>query len=197
MNLAGSYLYKDILAYSDIKKPQVLDKLLRALAFQMGSEVKYTELAGIIGINKDTVQKYIDILEKSYVIFRLESFSRNRRNEIKHSRKVYFYDNGIRNTIIGDFKPLSLRQDKGALWENFIVSEKLKQNKYRNTFARMYFWRSTTKQEIDLIEEKDGKIYAYEIKWRSKKAKFPLSFTSFYDAECQEINRENFQDYIT
>ena len=145
-NLVNSYLYRDILAFSDIRKPEILEQLLQALALQIGSEVNYNELSQLIGVNKITVQKYIDILEKGYIIFRINSFSRNIRNEIKRNRKIYFLDNGIRNMIIGDFKPLNLRIDKGALWENFLVSERRKQNIYKNTFAKMYFWRTQQQQ---------------------------------------------------
>ncbi|MEI6092012.1 MAG: ATP-binding protein, partial [bacterium] len=151
MNLVNSYLYRDLLAFTEIRRPEVLEKLLQALALQMGSEVNYNELAQLIGINKITVQKYIEILEKGYVVFRLNSFSGNLRNEIKQNRKIYFYDNGIRNMIIGNFTPLDLRQDKGTLWENFLISERLKQNKYKQTFAKMYFWRTKQQQEIDFV----------------------------------------------
>lgn len=138
-NLVSSYLYRDILAFSEIRKPEILDNLLLALALQVGSEVNFNELAQTLGINKITVQKYIDILEKGYIVFRLNSFSRNLRNEIKRNRKVYFYDNGIRNMIIGNFNQLKLRTDVGSLWVNFLISERVKQNIYKNTFARMYF----------------------------------------------------------
>ncbi len=157
-NLVNSYLYRDILAFSDIRKPEVLEKLLQALALQIGSEVNYNELSRLVGINKTTVQKYIDILEKGYVVFRLNGFDRNIRNEIKRNRKIYFYDNGVRNMIIGNFSSLDLRMDKGALWENFLISERRKQNLYKNTFAKMYFWRTKQQQEIDFVEEKDGRL---------------------------------------
>ncbi|MGV8134789.1 MAG: ATP-binding protein [Mangrovibacterium sp.] len=195
-NLVTSYLYRDILAFSDIRKPEVLDQLLQALALQMGSEVNYNELSQLIGVNKITVQNYIDILEKGYIVFRLNSFSRNLRNEIKQNRKIYFYDNGIRNMIIGDFKPLNLRLDKGALWENFLVSERLKQNTYKDTFARIYFWRTQQQQEIDFVEEKEGEITAFEFKWKDKKAKFPQKFLDAYNANGFVIDRDNFRDFV-
>ena len=160
-NLVNSYLYRDILAFSDIRKPEILEHLLQALALQMGSEVNYNELAQLLNVNKITIQKYIEILEKGYIVFRLGSFSRNLRNEIKQNRKIYFYDNGIRNMILGDFKPLNLRLDKGALWENFLVSERRKRNIYKDTFAKMYFWRTQQQQEIDFVEERNGDIYAF------------------------------------
>jgi len=196
-NLASSYLYRDILSFSEIRKPEILDNLLLALALQVGSEVNYNELAQTIGVNKITIQKYIDILEKGYIVFRLNSFSRNLRNEIKRNRKIYFYDNGIRNMIIGNFNPLKLRTDVGALWENFLISERRKQNIYKETFARMYFWRTTQQQEIDFVEEKNGKIFGFEFKWKSKsKIKLPETFTKTYDAETNIIDRNNFREFV-
>ncbi len=195
-NLVNSYLYRDILAFSDIRKPEVLDKLLQALALQMGSEVNYNELSQTVGINKITVQQYIEILEKGYIVFKLNSFSRNLRNEIKQNRKIYFYDNGIRNMIIGDFNPLDLRTDKGALWENFLVSERRKQNLYKDTFSRMFFWRTRQQQQIDFVEERNSRISGYEFKWNSKKATFPQIFTETYHAETTLITRENFRDFV-
>ena len=196
-NLVSSYLYRDILAFSEIRKPEILDNLLLALALQVGSEVNYNELAVTTGVNKITIQKYIDILEKGYIIFRLNSFSRNLRNEIKRNRKIYFYDNGIRNMIIGNFNPLRLRTDVGVLWENFLVSERRKQNIYKDTFARIYFWRTKQQQEIDFVEEKDGKIYGFEFKWKSKsKIKLPETFTKTYNAETKIIDRNNFREFV-
>lgn len=195
--LVSSYLYKDILAYGGIKKPDTLDKLVKALALQIGSEVNYNELSQLIGIDRNTVEKYITILEKGYVIFRLESFSRNVRNEIKKGRKIYFYDNGIRNTIINSMNPLQLRTDIGALWENFLISERLKQVDYTKTWPRSYFWRTTQQQEIDYIEEINQKIYAYEFKWNpNKKGKFSKTFINNYEAETRIINRKNFRDFL-
>jgi len=195
-NLVSSYLYRDILAFSEIRKPEILDNLLLALALQVGSEVNYNELAQTIGVNKITIQKYIDILEKGYIIFRLNSFSRNLRNEIKRNRKIYFYDNGIRNMIIGNFNQLDLRTDIGALWENFLISERKKENIYKDTFARMYFWRTKQQQEVDFVEEKDGKIYGYEFKWKAKKVKLPKTFTKTYKAETKIIDRNNFREFV-
>ncbi|MBW6492256.1 MAG: ATP-binding protein [Lentimicrobium sp.] len=195
-NLVNSYLYRDLLAFSDIRRPEVLEKLLQALALQMGSEVNYNELSKIVGINKLTVQKYIEILEKGYIIFKLNSFSRNLRNEIKQNRKIYFYDNGIRNMIIGNFNPLDLRVDKGALWENFLVSERRKQNLYKDTFSKMYFWRTTQQQEIDFVEESNGQIAGYEFKWKSRKSASPQKFIKTYQAQISLINKENFRDFV-
>ncbi len=195
-NLLNSYLYRDILAFSDIRKPEVLEKLLQALALQMGSEVNYNELSQRIGINKITIQKYIDILEKGYIVFRINSFSRNIRNEIKQNRKIYFYDNGIRNMIIGNFNHLDLRIDKGALWENFLISERQKQNLYKDTFAKMYFWRTKQQQEIDFVEENSGRITGFEFKWLNKKTKFPQNFMETYNAEVHVIDRNNFREFV-
>jgi len=195
-NLVNSYLYRDILAFSDIRRPEVLEKLLQALALQMGSEVNYNELSQLIGINKITVQKYIGILEKGYIVFRLNCFSRNIRNEIKQNRKIYFYDNGIRNMIIGNFNQLDLRTDKGALWENFLVSERRKQNIYKDTFAKMYFWRTKQQQEIDFVEENNGQIVGFEFKWSNKKTRFPQNFIETYKAEGHVIDRDNFREFV-
>ncbi len=197
-NLVNSYLYRDILAFSDIRKPEVLEKLLQALALQMGSEVNYNELSQLVGVNKITIQKYIEILEQGYIVFRLNSFSRNLRNEIKKSRKIYFYDNGVRNMIIGDFNPLDLRLDKGALWENFLVSERRKQNIYKDTFAKMYFWRTKQQQEVDFLEEKNGVILGYEFKWetKGKKMKLPQTFVETYNAKSFVIDTNNFRSFV-
>ncbi len=196
-NLVDSYLYRDILSYAEIRKPEVLDKLVQALALQLGSEVNYNELSQLIEVDKNTVKRYIDILEKGYVIFKLGSFSRNVRNEIKTNKKVYFYDNGVRNMIIGNFNDLSLRQDKGSLWENFLISERLKQNNYKMSLARSYFWRTRQQQEVDYVEEMGGRIYGYEFKWSSKKkVRLPKTFVEKYDAEEKLIHRKNFREFI-
>src|SRR5699024_628579 len=177
-NLAGSYLYKDILELGGIRKPDVLVKLLRALAWQVGSEVSYNELAQTVGADKVTVSSYIDLLEKSFVVFRLAPFSRNLRNEINTSRKIYFYDNGVRNMLINNLSPIQQRNDIGALWENFLMSERVKWNAYNGKRAKGYFWRNTNQAEIDYIEEEDGIISAYEFKWNPKaKVRFPKSFS--------------------
>jgi predicted AAA+ superfamily ATPase len=195
-NLVNSYLYRDVLAFSEIRKPDVLEQLLQALALQVGSEVNYNELSKLIGINKITVQKYIDVLEKGYVVFRLNSFSRNVRNEIKRNKKIYFYDNGVRNMLVANFSQLDLRVDKGALWENFLVSERRKQNLYKDTFAKMYFWRSKDQQEVDFVEDVNGKITGFEFKWQAKNTKFPKSFIEAYNAEGIRIDRSNFRDFV-
>jgi predicted AAA+ superfamily ATPase len=196
-NLVDSYLYRDVLAHAEVRKPDILAKLVQALAFQVSSEVNYNELSKLIGISKETVQRYIDILEKGYVIFRLRSFNRNLRNEIKKGRKIYFYDNGVRNAIIGDFSPVSLRKDIGALWENFLVSERMKQNAYKLTFAKPYFWRTAQQQEIDYVEQRGASLFAYEFKWNpEKKARISKTFLDNYEAKGNLINRENFRSFV-
>jgi uncharacterized protein len=196
-NLVNSYLYKDVLSYSDIRKPEVLDKLVQALALQVGSEVNYSELAQIVNVDKNTISKYIDILQKGYIIFKLGSFSRNVRNEIKTNKKIYFYDNGVRNMIIGNFNPIELRTDKGALWENFLISERLKQIEYKQSLARAYFWRTKQQQEVDFVEENSGKIFGYEFKWKKKNtAKLPKTFVESYNAESKVIDKDNFREFV-
>lgn len=196
-NLVNSYLYQDILAMGGIRRPEVLDKLVQALALQIGSEVNYSELAQIVNVDKNTVSRYIDLLEKGFIIFKLGSFSRNLRNEIKTSKKIYFFDNGIRNMVIGNFNPLSLRSDKGALWENFLISERIKQLEYKESLARSYFWRSSQQQEVDYVEDKAGQLTGYEFKWIARKGlKLPRTFTETYQAASQIIDRENFRQFV-
>ena len=195
--LATSYLYKDVLSLIGIRKPQILEKLLKALALQLGSEVSYNELSNLLEIDKATVAKYIDILEKSFIIFQLNSFSRNQRNEIKNNRKIYFYDNGIRNMIINNLNPIDMRTDKGALWENFLISERIKIQAYHNIYANNYFWRTIQKQEIDFIEESNGVINAYEFKWKSSgRNKIPKAFVENYMAIGKVIDKENFREFV-
>ncbi|MDD4741411.1 ATP-binding protein [Candidatus Falkowbacteria bacterium] len=196
-NLVSSYLYKDILSFADLRKPEVLDKLVQALALQLGSEVSYSELAQIVNVDKNTISKYIDILQKGYIIFRLGSFSRNIRNEIKTSNKIYFYDNGVRNMIVGNFSPLEIRSDKNALWENFLISERVKQIEYKQSLARIYFWRTKQLQEVDFVEEESNKITGFEFKWKKKtNVRLPKSFTETYDAESRIIDVENFREFV-
>lgn len=195
--LTSSYLYKDVLSITGIKKPELLDKLLKALALQIGSEVSYNELANLLQIDKATVSKYIDLLEKAFIVFRLNSFSRNQRNEIKNNRKIYFYDNGIRNMIVNNLNTLDLRTDKGALWENFLIAERLKLQQYSQLYSNNYFWRTVQKQEIDFVEESNGQVTAYEFKWKSKgKAKIPATFLNQYDAIGHIIDKENFREFV-
>ncbi|HHB79854.1 MAG TPA: ATP-binding protein [Saprospiraceae bacterium] len=197
-SLASDYLYKDILAWNKIKSSDKILKLLQALAYQLGNQVSYAELGRIVGLDNETVESYIDLLEKAFIVFRLPSFSRNLRTELKKSRKIYFYDNGIRNAVISNFNTLSMRNDTGALWENFLISERIKYTSYENIFSNKYFWRTTTQQEIDYIEQREGKLFAYEFKWSKKaKAKFPSSFLNHYpNAETQIVHQDNFEGFL-
>jgi predicted AAA+ superfamily ATPase len=196
--LAGSYLYKDILSFCSIQKPVVLEKILKALALQLGSEVKYSELANLIGVDKQTIEKYIDILEKAFILFRLPALNRNIRNEIKKGKKIYFFDNGIRNAVIGNFTHTRLRTDIGALWENYLVSERKKVFSYGNSDVFPYFWRTVQQQEIDYIEEDSGIISAWEFKWNQKtKVKFSKTFVSNYSPVTTSIiSPSNFEELL-
>jgi predicted AAA+ superfamily ATPase len=198
-SLAGSYLYKDLLMLEQIKKPLILEKLLKALALQVGSEISYQEIAQTIGSDGKTVDKYIDLLEKSFVVFRLPALNRNVRNEIKKGKKVYFYDCGIRNAIINNFNPVTSRTDVGALWENYIISERMKFLNYNNIDAKQYFWRTTQQQEIDLIEEHEaGQLKAFEFKWgKNDKVRFPQTFTDNYPgAQTLVVSPDNLEEFI-
>ncbi len=195
--LTESYLYKDMLSLASIRKPELVERLLKALALQVGSEVSYNELAQLLEVDKGTIITYLDLLEKSFIIFRLGSFSRNLRNEIKNNRKIYFWDNGIRNLLIANLNPLELRQDKGALWENFLVTERMKFLMYRQIIANRFFWRTTQQQEIDYIEERNGIISAYEFKWKeSGRIRTPDSFHKMYHTTVTGITRENFRQFV-
>jgi predicted AAA+ superfamily ATPase len=198
LNLANSYLFKDILSLTGIRKPLQLEKLVQALALQIGNEVSYTELGQMIEADKLTVERYIDLLEQCFVVFRLGAYSSNLRNEIKKSKKIYFYDTGIRNAVIENFSMLGLRQDAGQLFENYIVSETIKASNNKRKHAKYYFWRSFQQQEIDLIEEIDGKINAIEIKWNeNKKVRFPSTFLDAYSTnETYVINRSNYTSFL-
>ena len=195
-NLVSSYLYKDILALTGIRKSEVLEKILQALALQIGSEVSYNEIAQLVGVDKNTVSNYIDLLEKSFVIFRLNSFSRNVRNEIKANRKIYFYDNGVRNMLIGNFNFLAFRQDKGALWENFLISERMKVLSYQNSMAKPYFWRTTQQQEVDYVETVADEVNAYEFKWKAKKVKLSKTFSDNYKGSFTVVTTDNFREFL-
>ncbi|MDD4108689.1 MAG: ATP-binding protein [Prolixibacteraceae bacterium] len=197
-SLASSYLYKDLLMLDTIKKPVLLEKILSALALQIGSEVSYYELSQIVNSDKETVEKYIDLLEKTCIIFRLGAFSRNVRNEIKKGRKIYFYDNGIRNAILGNFSSLSSRTDKGALWENFIISERRKYLSYNEKDVKSWFWRTTQQQEIDYIEQYQDKLKAWEFKWNiHKNGRLSKTFKNAYpEHEFNVITHENFHKFV-
>ncbi len=198
LSLSESYLYKDIIAFQEIRKPEFVQKLLQALAFQIGSEVSYNELSNMLQIDRKTIIHYIDLLEKAYIIFRLPSFSRNLRKELTSKIKIFFYDTGIRNALIEDFKPVNLRNDIGALWENFVIAERIKSNHYSFNYCKNYFWRTHQKQEIDYVEESDGTLKAFEIKWNpNAKAKIPKTFTDTYpDSELFVITPDNFTKII-
>lgn len=197
-DLTQSYLYKDILSLDSLRKPQLLDRLLRALAFQMGSEVSTNELARTLQTDGKTVDKYIDVLEKCYVVFRLGGLSRNLRTELKRAKKIYFYDSGIRNAIIQQFAPVNFRNDMGALWENFFISERMKRNHYDGHYCNSFFWRTTLQQEIDLVEECDGAMTAFEMKWNpAKKVLFSKSFLEAYNVkETVTITPDNYLEYL-
>ncbi len=197
--LSDSYLYKDILSLDSITKPDKLVKLLQALALQIGDQVSYNEVGQLVGLDSKTVERYVDILEKSYVIFRLPSFSRNLRNELKSSRKIYFWDLGIRNAIVGNFAQVENRADVGALWENYVIVERLKRASYNDSFSRHWFWRTQQQKEIDLIEEEDGRMLAFEFKWNARKAnvKAPEAFVKAYpDCLFQVITPDNVEDFL-
>ena len=197
--LANSYLFKDILIWNRIKKSEKLVKLLQAVAFQIGNQVSYNELSRTIGLDSETVEKYIQLLEQSFVVFRLHSFSRNLRSELKKSKKIYFFDVGIRNAIIVNYTPLKLRNDVGALWENFVISERKKYLMYHQIYTNTFFWRTKNQQEIDYIEEREGKLYAYEFKWNVKsKNKISKTFTKNYPkAIIDTITPKNIESFLT
>jgi uncharacterized protein len=195
--LTHSYLLKDIMAFDRIKNSRVIFDLLRLLAFQTGSEVSLSEIAKNLGIDAKTVGRYIDILEKSFVILRLTGFSRNLRKEIVKKNKYYFYDTGVRNALISNFNPLNIRNDTGELWENFAFVERIKRNAYKNVLLNSYFWRTWDQQEIDLVEEKEGNLYGYEFKYGKKTPKAPELWTETYNnASFEVINRENYLDFV-
>ena len=198
--ITRSYLYKDVLKYQNIKNPEILEKLLQALSLQVGNEVSYNELSSTVGIDKKTVQSYISILEKAFIIFRLNPFSRNLRNELRKLRKIYFFDTGIRNALINNLNLLSLRNDTGGLWENFLISERIKNNSNHFIDKNIYFWRIHNTEEIDYIEEEAGKINAYEFKLKNKKSlklRMPKKFTSEYkDSSYKIIDRKNYLEFI-
>lgn len=196
--LSESFLYKDILLMDQVKRPEALVRLLQALAFQVGSQVSYNELAQTCALDPKTVEKYITLLEQTFVIFKLGSLSRNLRNELKKSRKIYFYDNGVRNALIANFNQIENRADVGALWENFLISERMKFNHYSNRWVNSWFWRTTDQAQVDYVEETDGKMFAYEFKWNSNaKSKISKTFQSAYrDAECRLVNPSNFETFL-
>lgn len=196
--LTDAYLYKDILSWENIKHPDKLQTLLRALAYQVGSQVSFNKLSQMCSLDNKTVERYIILLEQCYIIFRLPSFSRNLRHELKTSRKIYFYDNGIRNALIADYNAPETRQDIGALWENFVIAERMKSNEYYRRWVNRYFWRTKQQQELDYLEEGGGKLHAYEMKWNPRaKAGLTKTFSDAYPGtEFQVITPENIADFL-
>lgn len=193
-NLSQQYLYKDVLAWKDIRKPDLLEKLLKLLAYQIGSEVSVNELGKQLKIKSETVENYLDLLEKAFVIFRLKSYSNNARKEVSKMSKIFFWDNGIRNAVIDDYRDLSMRNDKGELFENLMVSERMKMNAWLNKGVKSFFWRNYNQSEVDYVEINGSKISAFEMKWNShKKNKITRAFTNLYpDAVTEVITPENF-----
>ena len=195
--IKDAYLIKDILRFQMVKNSTTVIKLLKLLAFQIGSEVSTLELGTKLGIDHKTVTRYLDLLEKSFVIFGLHGFSRNLRKEIGKMNKYYFYDLGIRNALISNFNGLDTRDDIGQLWENFIIMERLKRNKYKKVAVNYYFWRTYDQKEIDLVEEKDGKLYGYEFKWKNKDAVAPKDWLNTYkNAKFKVVSSDNFISFI-
>ena len=196
VELQSSYLYKDVLAFQDIRNSDVITRLIKALALQIGSEVSYNELAGLVGVNVKTVENYIDLLEKCFVIFKLPPFSRNKRREISKMKKIYFHDLGIRNAIINNFNLLESRDDVGAMWENFLIVERMKYRNYNGIHASQYFWRTYDGSEVDLIEEHEGRLFGYEFKWGKKSKRRPLKWMDYPNSSYEVISREDITGFI-
>ncbi len=195
--LVNTYLLKDILEFENIKNAATLKKLLELIAYQAGHEVSENELANTLDINKNTVARYLDLLEKVFIIFPLTGYSKNLRKEVSKSKKWYFYDNGVRNAIINNFSLLPVRKDVGQLWENYVIAERKKINTYNNNFAKSFFWRTYDKQEIDYVEELNDTLNATEIKWNSKKEKVPIAFSNAYvNSTFTLLTKENYLDWI-
>lgn len=197
-NIASTYLFKDVLQLDNLKRSDLIFKLLKALALQAGNEISYNELARLLGENVHTVKRYIEILEQAFIIFRLPSFSQNLRKELGKRNKIYFFDVGIRNAIINNFSPIDLRNDVGALWENFCIVERIKNNHFQRVFKNYYFWRTYNQKEIDFVEEYNGKLEAFEFKWNQKNTvKPPKDFlTAYPDAGFTVINNKNYFGFI-
>jgi len=196
--IVSSYLFKDILEMEGVRHPDKIVRLLQLLAFQIGGEVSFNELGGQLGISKNTVERYLELLEKVFVIFKLSGFSRNLRKEITKNARYYFYDTGIRNALINNFNPLKMRDDIGMLWENYIIVERLKKQEYLGISANNYFWRTYDQKEIDLVEERGGNLYGYEIKWKAGRLRPPKTWLEGYkNAKYDVINRENYMGFIT
>lgn len=194
--IASDYLYKDVLKFEGIRKATLIKTLLQSLALQLGQEVSYNELANKLGVSRHTVEKYLDILEQSFVIFRLNSFSRNMRKEISKAVKIYFYDLGIRNSLIENFNRLEIRNDTGELWENFCILERRKYFENNLKSVSSYFWRTYDQKELDYVEEADGKIIGFEFKWNAGKVKYPKEFMEKYQAKVEVINNKNYWKFF-
>jgi predicted AAA+ superfamily ATPase len=195
--LISSYLYKDILELEGVRNASKLSRLLQLIAFQIGKEVSYTELATGLGMSKNTVDRYLDLLEKAFVLQKLTGFSRNLRNEITKNSRYYFLDNGIRNALINNFNSLELRNDTGELWENYLIMERLKRQEYLGEITNNYFWRTYTQKELDFVEERGGRLYGYEMKWGKERRKAPKEWTTAYpDASFMLVNRENYLEFV-
>jgi predicted AAA+ superfamily ATPase len=195
LEIAQSYLHRDVLEYQTVRNPDLLRRLLQALALQIGSEVSYNELAQLLGIDKATISRYVALLEQAYIIFHLPPFSRNLRKELAKLRKVYFHDLGVRNAVINNFNPLDMRSDAGALWENFFISERIKFNRNHRQHVNTYFWRTYDGAEIDYLEEAGGRLVGFECKWAAKPWRVPAAFMAAYpDGAVHLVNRENYLD---
>ena len=195
--LTSDYLFRDVLSFENIRKSDMLISLLKAIALQVGHEVSFRELSGLLKLSVDTVQKYLQLFEKSFVLFSLPSFSRNLRKEIGSSRKYYFYDLGIRNSLINNFNPPEIRNDTGQLWENFCFIDRIKHNQAMGRLANYYFWRTYDQKEIDLIEESEGRLTAFEFKWKPQKIKSPADFLNAYPgSDFKVVHQENYRDFL-
>ncbi|MFA5776818.1 MAG: ATP-binding protein [Patescibacteria group bacterium] len=194
--VSSSYLYKDIFDYQEVRNPSVLNALLKALALQIGSEVSYSEVSKLIGVDVKTVGRYIDLLEKSYVLFRMSAYTTGKRREISKNKKVYFYDVGIRNSVIDNFSEIDSRNDVGVLWENFLIVERMKFKSYHTIYNKQFFWRTYDGSEIDLVEEGSGKLSGYEIKWGDKKPTVPEKWREYKNSSYQVINRDSLLDFV-
>ncbi|MFZ2976173.1 MAG: ATP-binding protein [Candidatus Moraniibacteriota bacterium] len=196
--IVNSYLFKDILELDGIRNSKKIASLAQMIAFQIGKEVSYAEIGMKLGMSKNTVEKYLDLLEQTFVIFRLDGFSRNLRKEITKNPRYYFYDNGIRNALINNFNPLNIRDDIGMLWENYIINERIKKQEYQKIYSNNYFWRTYDQKEIDWIEEREGKLFGYEIKWNKNKIKPPKDWLETYTNSSYEvITKDNYLEFIS
>lgn len=197
LNLRDSYLLKDLLMLDQIKGPKKIQDLLRLLAFQIGNDVSIQELGKQLGMSKNTVARYLDLLEKSFILINVRGFSRNLRKEVTKTSRYYFYDNGVLNAVINNFNSLELREDKGRLWENFLFMERMKKREYHRIPSNYYFWRTYSQKEIDLVEERDGQLFAYEFKYQPKKMEAPVEWQKGYpDAAYEVISRDNLEGFV-